>query len=538
MTHLEKPGPREGTHALNEDAAHVADDPFADANADNAAVVRNALVGYVAWTANLVAGFVVTPILLIHLGESAFGAWTLALALAGYVGTVELGLGVATIREVAAALAQGNRAVLATVAASARATYLVMAGIASVILMIIVNLPAAVVSPHGVDSTRMKLVIVILGAGYIFASTGAVFGAIAIGVGRADIGTNVGIVTSLATAAAQAAVAWTTGSLVWLAVVTAVGTAGTNVVLRGVLRRRFRELDVRLRHAERRTARRLLASGWRNGAIGICAAVAVQSDVLVVQAVVGVSAVAAYGIAVRASAVVRAFANRATDVLMPTFAHSTARGDKQRTIDAFTESAFLTRALLVPALIILVWFGSRLLDLWLGSVPPHTNLVLVTLVLAAIAAAPGNSSFVLLTGMNRLSFMLHGGAIAAVANLCLSVAFAYAVGVAGPALGSLLVFIFWDGFFLPRYVAAHLGLAWRPLVAAGLIPLIAPAVAACAVAGVGSKIVAVHSPLATSAAVAATLVTYMALLPLTVGSIRRARYRRLVRRLSWRGRRT
>src|ERR671932_102778 len=97
------------------------------ANADNSLVARNAFVGYLTWFVNIGIGLVVTPILLHHLGVEGFGVWTLSLAIAGYVGLVELGLGVATVRQIAAALAVGDNVGASIVGASARALYSVLA---------------------------------------------------------------------------------------------------------------------------------------------------------------------------------------------------------------------------------------------------------------------------------------------------------------------------------------------------------------------------------------------------------------------------
>jgi O-antigen/teichoic acid export membrane protein len=498
------------------------------ANADSLAVTRNALTGYVAWAVNLGVGFVLTPVLLRSLGVEGFGAWTIAFTIASYVGMVELGLGVATVRHIASALADGDWIGASAVAASARATYLAMGCAGVFLLSVLVMLPGRVVETHGVDSSQVRIAVLLLGLGLVLSSVGSVYPAIAIGAGRADLGTTVGTAARLVMAAAQAVVVLLTGSLVALAAVTAFGVVGGTLAVREVTRRHFSEIDVRLENASRDMVRRLLSSGWRNTGIAIAASVAIQSDVLVVGVMVGTTAVAAYGIAVRASTMIHVLATRATDVLVPTFAHDAAVKDTRRIVTAFRESVFLTRAILVPALIVLVAFGDQLLRLWLGNVPSSANDVLVILLTGAIVAAPGHSAFALLTGMNRLTFALVWASITAVVNLSLSILLAWRFGVVGPALGSLVGFLILDMVVLPRYVGSLLGIPWLPLSFAGLRSLAVPALASSAVAWAATVSLGQTSPREGLVAAAVTGLVYLAVLWATLNSERRGRYGRLL----------
>jgi O-antigen/teichoic acid export membrane protein len=502
--------------------------PELGANADNVAVIRNALMGYGGWAVNLAIGLVVTPILLRRLGAEGFGAWTLALTVASYVGMVELGLGVATVRELASSLAVGDKARASIVASSARSTYLAMACAGVAMLVVLVALPGVVIGTGDVSTAQVRLAVLVLGTGFLLSLAASVFPAIAIGAGRADLGTAVGIVFRIGTAVAQVVVVLLTDSLVALALVTALGLVGGTLAIRGVTRRFFRDIDVRFSLAQRSVVRLLISSGWRNAGIGIAAAVAIQSDVVVVAAILTPVAVAAYGLAARAALVATSFATRATDVLVPTFAHTTTREEQGRTVTAFRESIFLTRAILVPALIVLVGFGEPLLELWLGSVPPDTNLVLVLIVLGAVIRAPGHSSFVLLTGMNRLNYMLVGASVLAIGNLGLSILLTWRIGITGPVLGSIVGWVIWDLVLLPRRVGALLRIPWIPLSVAGYRELVLPAVAASLVALIAVKVFGWSSPGAALMGTAIVSLVYIASLWVALDRAQRTRYHRLL----------
>jgi O-antigen/teichoic acid export membrane protein len=499
------------------------------ANADNSLVARNAFAGYLAWIANLGIGLVVTPILLHHLGVEGFGVWTLSVTISGYVGMVELGLGVATVRQIAAALAVGDRLGASVVAASARALYALLGLVGMVLLAGLVMIPRLIAFTGRAHSGQMRLAVLILGFGYLLSLATSIYPTLAVAAGRGDIGVAVGLTSRLLMTAAQIAVVLVSANIVALSLVTAAGGVCGTLAVRYVTRHVLRDIEVRLALASRRTARQLLASGWRNAAIVVAAAVALQSDVIIVGAVIGAAAVTTYGIAVRAASVAIDLATRPTDVLVPTFAHAGALDDHKRITNALSESILLARAVLVGALIAFVFFGDSLLKLWLGKVPGNANTVLVILALGAVLSAPGHSCFVLLSGIGRLNYLLAGASLAAVGNLGLSILLTWQLGVVGPALGTLVAVAIWDLLLLPRYVGQFLNVPWHSISAAGVRVLAVPALAASVTAWVLRHGLDWENPREGLAATLIIGLVYGGAMVLAFGHERRTRYLRVTR---------
>jgi hypothetical protein len=154
--------------------------------------------------------------------------------------------------------------------------------------------------------------------------------------------------------------------------------------------------------------------------------------------------------------------------------------------------------------------------------------VLVLLVLGAVVQAPGHSSFVLLTGMNRLDYMLAGTSIAAIGNLGLSILLTWQVGVVGPVLGSLAAWVAWDLLLLPRRVGTLLRIPWTPLSAGGVRELALPVIAGSLVALVAVAGFGWSSPGAALVGTAIVGVVYITALWLTLAPPRRTRYQRLL----------
>ena len=267
------------------------------------------------------------------------------------------------------ALAHGDVQRASAVAASARAAYLVMAGAGALVLILLVTLAGSFIDSEGLSPDRTRVTVAILGLGFVLSSAASVYPAIAIGAGRADLGAKVGIGSRIVMAAAQMVVVLTTGSIVLLAIVTAASILGGTLVLRAVTRRVFGYIDVSLKNAGSTVVRALLSSGWRNGAIAIAAAVAIQTDVLVVGAMLRI---------VRwlptASLCARLWSlsfwphvpqTCSSPRLHIRLLFMMPNAPRQQ----LEKSVFLTRAILLPTVVVLVAFGDALLHLWLQRCP-------------------------------------------------------------------------------------------------------------------------------------------------------------------------
>ena len=75
-------------------------------------LARRLLTGAVSRVSNTALGiliaFLMTPFIIRHLGDDAYGLWLLVAAITGFYGVLDFGLSVATQRAIAQALASGD----------------------------------------------------------------------------------------------------------------------------------------------------------------------------------------------------------------------------------------------------------------------------------------------------------------------------------------------------------------------------------------------------------------------------------------------
>ena len=421
-------------------------------NADNRAVFRNAIAQYGSVVVNIGLGLLLTPALLRGLGEQRFGYYTVVLALIGYVGLGELGLGTATVRRIAAEFAQGNEAAVSRVASTARAIYLGTATTCAVLVLVATLVLGSIVnaSPEVLAQAQLALVVLGVAASVNFVFT--IFPAILIGAGRSDLLVLSGSAVSTLGSVAQIITVTVSDDLRNLAIVSAASTVLGSLVSRYVAVRRYPTLRVRVRDARWSVARELLGSGWRNAVITIGTLAAYNADVLIVGAFLSVSAVTAYGVATRAAGLMSTVTFRVSDVLVPTYAHHDSTGDHGKLYDIYLETTLASMAIALPVSAVFVAFGDPILAAWLGHTPPSAPAVLAVLSLALVVAVPGGTAFFLLSGINRLGFAVKMSILTGLANAALGIALTPMIGLTGPALATLVMRGIFDLFVLPVHV--------------------------------------------------------------------------------------
>lgn len=497
----------------------------ASQNGRRQSVLRNIVASYLTISVQLALGLVVTPLLLKGLGDERFGLLSVVIALAGYVGSLELGLGTATVRRVASEAAGDGRD-LSNVVRTALVLYLVVGALGSAILLsVAVLLPRLLPDATG-DASSARLALLAIGAGQVVALLLNTYPALLLGSGRGSILSYLGLGSSMVTGVVQVVAALTTHSLAAVAASGAVVAAANAVAVRALARRRVQGEVYEGRFC-RSTALSLMGSGWRNAAIGLAATLAYGLDVTIAGSQVGLTAAAAYGVANRAAGSLVAVSSRLGEVLVPTFAHHGALDDKRTLLTLYQESVVAAWILCLPVGIAALGTAPELFRMWLGDPPAHAEDIFRVMIVSLLIAVPGSTAFLFLSGLDRLKAVVPTALASALVNLGLSLVLVQRVGLIGPALATLITALIYDCVVMPWFVARACDV--RPSVmAAPWMFLLVPTAASCAVAvsstGLGD------SEAATLGRVTLTGSAFLITVLVTMGSQRRARYRGLVLR--------
>ncbi len=188
------------------------------------------------------------------------------------------------------------------------------------------------------------------------------------------------------------------------------------------------------------TARRIASLGIQFFALQIAVAVAYTSDKLVIAQIMGAEMVPHYGVPQRMFTMVSMVIGFVLVPLWPAYGEALAQGDFSWVKATLKRSVRLVLLVTVPASLILVVFGSFLIDAWVGQAVQPTLILLVGLGLWTVISSVGNAYAMALNGMGIIRVQVILAIIMAMANLALSILLTFRIGVAGPIWGSVITY--------------------------------------------------------------------------------------------------
>jgi len=397
---------------------------------------RNVAMNYAAQGTAALSAIVLTPLLLHHLGKSAFGVWVLASSVVLYLELFELGFGGATTKLIAENASARPEQALRTL----NTTFFALIPLGVIALVTGVGIAFAFpsimhVTPdlHG----QVIVVVLILALGLAVSIPGDTFGGALMGHQRYDL---LGLSNSLLVATTfvtSIVIVELGGGLVALA--TGMTTIGIvfHLVRFWMVRRIAPGTRISRHIADWSQLRSVMhLSGWfllnalLQAVYNVC-------DVVMVGIVLGIRAAAVYAVAAKLASAATQGLDSLAEVFFP-YASAVAR-NKDR--GALTEIAVdgTRAAMFVGMLICLLYIilASPGIRAWVGVGYGTSARVLVVLAVAIAMCSPIRVITQVLSGSGQLPLVCAIRGVETVVNIGLSVSLALVVGPVGVALGTL-----------------------------------------------------------------------------------------------------
>jgi len=290
-------------------------------------LVRNVLANWLALGTATVVGFVLTPYMLRHLGDTGFGLWVLVTTLTGYYGLLDFGLRNSISRFVAHYAANDDAASLGRVISTGLVTNAALGSLVLLMAGLVAwNLELVVAVPGDWTPTARGLVLV-FGLGSALGFPLNLFGHVLEGFQRF---TWIGSVQAAVTLVRAGLTVWVLSQgygLVAVGVVTIATTVIGSLIYAAVVRRLYPGLRLGWASVDRAMFRQLAGFGLIAFAIGIAAMLRFQADALVIGAFLSVQAVAYYSIASKLVFYVTVVVQAMAWVFTPLFSHLDAKRD-------------------------------------------------------------------------------------------------------------------------------------------------------------------------------------------------------------------
>jgi len=431
--------------------------------------LRNLAANWIGHAANMAVMFFLSPFIVNTLGKTEYGVWTLMTLLTGYLGIFDLGVRVSTGRHIALYLGRADHDSVDGTIRTGLGIYSLMG---LVILCVAIGLgfafpsifPSSPPAYHGV----VRILLPLMALNLVLSAYGAVFACVLTAHDRFDLATVLALaVLGLRTAGTVIALKYGYG-IVGLAVVLIMGNiaglAGAWLVARKVYLRLktwpFMFSGVRVRE--------LYGYGiW--AFIGALSSKLVgQTDLVVVGALIGVSAVTPYSVGATLVWYSAFFFSVIGGTLFPAVQRAVGRGDMGEARWLYLRQVRLALVLGLPVLTGFAVFGERFIRLWmLGPKFDEPSVLQASIIMVILAAASmarlpaiGAGGLLDATGHVRFNALVSISSSLFTLGLSIFLVLVLGWGLKGIATGTLVSSVLAGMFLVPWYACGKAGVKW------------------------------------------------------------------------------
>jgi O-antigen/teichoic acid export membrane protein len=440
----------------------------------------NVLANWAGFAVGFLVNFFLSPLIVHHLGASAYGVWALLGTLTAYLGLLDLGIRSAVTRYVARSQSRGDHEMATQVVSTALAVFAALAGLALVASAVLGLVAPSIFRIPAEYRATTQIVAVLAGASTAIALMNGAFGGVIVGLQRFDLSCGVDVATALVRAALVLGVIAMDGGLVGLAGAQLLASLAGALGTAWVGWRLYPGLH--LRPTWSRLHLRLIASYGGYTFVGqFAASIVDRASVIILGLFLPMAAVAIFAIAAGLIDHARALVGGIRTTLAPQASALEGRGQREALRELALQGARYCTLLAVPLAATLALRGASFIGLWMGAAygePSGAVLAVLAIRLVFLGATGAGANVMLGASRERAVAGAHvvQAAVSVATMLLLVRPFGLsgvAWGTTGPAVAAALLLWPWlmrqtFGVGFRDYVDA----AWARPVAAHL-PFIA-----------------------------------------------------------------
>lgn len=439
-------------------------------------VLRNIVSNYLRFFTTGLLGFIITPILVLLMGDGDYGLWVAVFSLTGYFGLFDQGIRPSLVRYVSRDHTRGDTEGLSRTLSSALTLYTVVGALVLVATVVVASQFTRWFHVAPEQLGHAGTVVLLAGISVALGFPLGVFGATLSGLQRYDLANGIGIVVSILRAVAFVVVLRLGFGIVGLAwtslAMNLLGHSSNWIVASRLL------TGVRFgTHWVDRAHLKLIGSYSSIAFMGALAtSIAFQTDALVITGFMGASFVTPFALGAGLVDNVRTLVNSATWVLAPTASELETRGEGEKLHDMMLAGAKYSVLISWPVLFGLLIFGSNFLTTWVSADYAWAARLLTILAVPTLIALPQSAAGSLLFGISRHRGVVALAVLNAGLNLGLSLWWVKPFGLDGVAYGTAVPLALVGGVGTMIYAchALQLGVGrylWQGIARPGLASL-------------------------------------------------------------------
>jgi O-antigen/teichoic acid export membrane protein len=426
--------------------------------------IRNVIANWAGYVVGALLNFILSPLVVHHLGASQYGVWTLLVTLTAYLNLLDLGVRSAVTRYVARCHSQADHATAIRIVSTAVGLFAGMAGVA-ILASVVLGLAVPQVFNIPVEYRKSTVIVTTLaGASTGVALVSGVFGGVIVGVQRFDLICVLDVGTALLRATFVLGVIVAGGGLVELASIQLVSLIAGGILTTWVSLRIYPQLRMRPEWSWPHL-RLIYSYGGYAFAAQLSTAVIDWSGVIIIGAFLPMAAVTGFAIASGLVDYARALAGGIRSTLPPMASAMEARGQRQELQDMMLSGARYCTMLVLPIATVFALRGSSFIGLWMGAEyggPSGEVLAILALRLVFLGATSAVGNVMVGAGRQRaVAGMCAAEAVVTVVTIMLLVR---PLGVAGVAWGITVPGVAAGALLWPWYAGRSFGIAVRQYV--------------------------------------------------------------------------
>lgn len=437
-----------------------------------ARALKNVASSWGGLSVNIAVGFFLSPFILHHLGDDAYGLWLLIFSLTGYYGIFDFGIRSSLIRYVSKFQATGDRDELARLINTSLFTYSCL----GLIMMIPTVLGSFYVDrifkvpPTFLGEARILFFMV--GAALALGFPLGISGGILEGLQRFYLMNWTNIVATLIRAALIIFVLRHGLGLLSVALIT-VSLPLVASAIRAVIAQRLLALPYGWKYVSKQSLRQVVNYGSVTFMIIVAGRLRFRTDAVVIGTFLSAAAITHFSIGARLVDYAGETVSSLAQIFTPMTSHFHATGDYNQLRKIFIAGNRACAFVMFPMTVTLLVMGKSVIEAWVGPRYVSSYIVLLILLIPSTLYQAQTTSNRMMFGMSLHKALAYVVLIEGIANLVLSIALVRPLGIVGDALGTAIPLLCTSLFFLPRHMCRLLDIPIRKfLVEAYFYPVV------------------------------------------------------------------
>ena len=421
---------------------------------------------------NIAVGFFLSPFILHHLGDDAFGLWVLIFSLTGYYGIFDFGIRSSLIRYVSKFQATGDKDELARLVNTSLFTYtcvglvlLVPTTIGAFYVDRLLHVPPAFIR----DS---RLLFLMVGYSLALGFPLGISGGILEGMQRFYLINWTNIVSTLLRAVLIIYALRHGLGLLTVALITVSLPMITSAV-RSVIAHYLLTIPYGWRYVSRDSLRQVANYGSVTFMIIVAGRLRFKTDAVVIGSLLSAAAITHFSIGARLVDYAGEVVSSLAQIFTPMSSHFHATGDYTQLRKIFVSGNRACALVMFPMTVAMVVMGKSVIEAWVGPRYVSSYTVLLVLLIPSTLYWAQSTSNRILFGMSLHKSLAYIVLMEGIANLILSLVMVRPLGIVGDALGTAIPLLCTALFFLPRHLCRQLSIPLRKfLVEAYFYPVV------------------------------------------------------------------